>query len=293
MSKDRARWAIVLHGGAKTIAFHRREANQVGCLSALAAGVAALRSAGAVAAVETAIRVLESDPTFNAGRGSVLNADGDIEMDAAIMDGANLNVGAVAALRSVRHPITVARLLLRETPVLLTAEGARRFAADHGVQLCDQAALIVQDQKPGVQDHNGCDTVGCVALDMAGNLASGTSTGGLAGCHPGRVGDSPLPGCGLYADNNLGGVAFSGDGEYIARMILAARVMQELEASSPQKAVERAIDRLKTIGGEAGGIALDRRGRVGWAHNSEGFAVALHTSAMDRPKVFLHKNEDI
>jgi beta-aspartyl-peptidase (threonine type) len=282
----RAGWALVLHGGAKEIAPEKAQANRNGCLSALSAGAAVLRSGGtALDAVEVAIRMLEDDPTFNAGRGSVRNADGEVEMDAAIMDGATLDLGGVAALRAMRHPVSVARLMLREAPTLLVAEGARRFAEAHGAEACDPAELLVAEDA-------GHDTVGCIALDTQGNLAAGTSTGGLEGCLPGRVGDSPLPGCGLYADNSLGAVAFSGDGESISRGMLAARVMQFLESGRPQAAIEQAIARLGRIGGEAGGIVLDQAGHIGWAHNSPHFAVGIVTSEDETLHAYLHKGEE-
>jgi beta-aspartyl-peptidase (threonine type) len=281
-------WALVLHGGAKEIPPEQEQANRAGCLDALAAGAALLRSGcSALDAVEAAIRVLEDDPTFNAGRGSVRDADGDVQMDAAIMDGAKLDIGGVAAIREVRHPVSVARRMLRETPTLLVADGARRFAKAHGAEIWDAAHLRE------VAGASGHDTVGCVALDMRGNLAAGTSTGGLEGCAPGRVGDSPLPGCGFYADNSLGAVAFSGDGEGITRGMLAARVMQSLETRPPLAAIEEAIARLGLIGGgEVGGIVLDRTGRIGWAHNSRHFAVAMVTSEDEAPHVYLHKSEE-
>jgi beta-aspartyl-peptidase (threonine type) len=282
-----ATWALVLHGGAKEIAPEKEQANRAGCIEALKAGAAVLRSGGsALDAVEAAIRVLEKDPTFNAGAGSVRNADGEVEMDAALMDGATLDVGGVAAIRGVRHPVTVARLMLRETPTLLVAEGARRFAAEQGAELCDPSHIAEAEQEPAL------DTVGCIALDMQGNLAAGTSTGGLEGSHPGRVGDSALPGCGLYADNAIGAVAFSGDGESISRTMLAARVMQSLESGPPQAAAGEAIARLGRVGGEAGGIVLDRAGRAGWAHNSPHFAVGIVTSEDESLRAYLRKDEE-
>jgi isoaspartyl peptidase/L-asparaginase-like protein (Ntn-hydrolase superfamily) len=280
-------WALVLHGGAKEIAPEQMQAHRAGCLDALAVGAALLRSGcSAVEAVEAAIRVLEDDPTFNAGRGSVRNADGDVEMDAAIMDGATLEVGGVAAIRQVRHPVSVARRMLRETPTLLVGEGARRFAEAHAAEMWDAAHL--RDMAAA----SGHDTVGCVALDIHGNLAAGTSTGGVNGCPPGRVGDSPMPGCGFYADNALGAVALSGDGENIMRGMLAARVMHFLESQKPQEAVEQAIARLGPIGGEAGGVVLDRAGRIGWAHSSPHFAVAMVTSEDDTLRVCLQQGEE-
>jgi beta-aspartyl-peptidase (threonine type) len=279
-------WAIAVHGGAKEIPLAKHEANRAGCVAAATAGAAVLRRGGsALEAVEATIRAFEDDPTFNAGRGSVRNADGDVQMDAAIMDGATLDVGGVAVIHAVPHPVTVARLMLREAPTLLAADGARRFAQDHGAELCDPAELLVDPEDPGN------DTVGCVALDIEGNLAAATSTGGIEGCAAGRVGDSPLPGCGLYADNAVGAVAFSGDGESIARTMLAARVMQSLESAPPQPAMEAAIGRVGRVGGEAGGIVLDPAGRVGWAHNSPNFAVAVATGADGRVRAYLSRDE--
>ncbi|WP_424139259.1 isoaspartyl peptidase/L-asparaginase family protein [Roseomonas chloroacetimidivorans] len=287
MAHRGGRWALIVHGGAKEIAPEKEKANRDGCLAALSAGAAMLREGGsALEAVEASIRVLEDDPTFNAGRGSVRNSDGEVEMDAALMDGAALDVGGVAAIRGVRHPITVARLMLREPPTLLVAEGARRFAEAHGAETCDPADLLL-----AVED-TGHDTVGCVALDVMGNLAAGTSTGGLEGSPPGRVGDSPVPGCGLYADNSVGAVAFSGDGESIVRRTLAARVMQLLESGPPQAAIEATLDRLGDVGGEAGGIVLDRKGQIGWAHNSSHFAAGIMTSEDERSRIYLRKDEE-
>jgi beta-aspartyl-peptidase (threonine type) len=276
-------WAVAVHGGAKTIAPHQEDANRAGCLAALSSARAVLEAGGsALDAVEAAIRVLESDPTFNAGVGSVRDAEGNVTMDAAIMDGSTLDVGAVAAITGVRNPVSVARLLLRETPILLVGEGAVRFAASRGAELCDH---------PSEPSDSGHDTVGCVALDVMGRLAAGTSTGGLDGTLPGRVGDSPLPGCGFFADNTIGAVALSGDGENIARMAIASRIMRELEASGAQDAAERGIAALHRIGGEAGAITVSPAGHLGWAHNSSHFAVAWATSSEAGSHVSLRRGE--
>jgi L-asparaginase / beta-aspartyl-peptidase len=203
------------------------------------------------------------------------------------MDGATLDLGAVAAIRGVRHPVTVARLMLREPPVLLAAEGARRFAATHGAELCDPSALAAASGGTPRQD-----TTGCVAMDRAGDLAAATSTGGLDGGAPGRVGDSPLAGCGLYADNAVGAVAFSGIGEDIARAMLAARVIHALErGETPEATAEAAIARIAALRSDAGGIALDRMGRIGWAHNGANFAVGLAAEGF-APRVHLSKAEE-
>jgi L-asparaginase / beta-aspartyl-peptidase len=242
----------------------------------------------AVEAVEASIRVLEGDETFNAGKGSACHADGSVAMDAALMDGASLDIGAVAALQGVSHPITVARLMLRESPVLLAGDGARLFAEQHGAELDPgQRPAYGLDAEPVRRD-----TVGCLALDQAGHLASGTSTGGLQGAPPGRVGDSPMPGAGFYADDARGAVAFSGDGEFIARLALASEVMSRLGRENPQRAVEAAVASLKRIGGEAGAIALNASGEVAFAHNAPNFAVAYVTSEMKAPQVFLRRGDE-
>ena len=285
-------WALAVHGGAKEIPAGQEDANRAGCLRALAAGRTVLERGGsALEAVEASIRVLEDDPTFNAGVGSARGALGEIAMDSGLMDGATLDVGAVGAVEGLRHPITVARLLLRETPTLLVAEGAKRFAVEHGAETADTRHLVeLAERGPATsQEH---DTVGCVALDAEGHLAAGTSTGGLSGSAPGRVGDSPLPGCGFYADDRTGAVALTGDGESIARVMLAARIALDLEAGRhPQAAVEAALGRLGRVGGEAGGIVLDGEGRVGWTHNSPHLAVAWCTSGEREPRVHLRRAE--
>jgi len=290
------RWALVVHGGAKEIQPQREEANRRGCLAALAAGQQILEAGGrALDAAEAVLRVLEDDPTFNAGFGAVSNSDGQIEMDAALMEGATLSVGAVAGITGVRHPVSVARALLKETPTLLVGPGARRFAEASGAELCDPAELLSPEQaSEAVAPHTaGHDTVGCVALDRYGDLVAATSTGDLSGSLPGRVGDSPLPGCGLYADNLWGGVALSGHGEAISRTMLAARIMHELERSDVQTAVATALNhlgRLNTDQTDAGAIALDALGNVGWDHNSPHFAVAYATSQQPA-HVFLKREE--
>jgi L-asparaginase / beta-aspartyl-peptidase len=280
-------WAVIVHGGAKAIPEKLRDRHRRGCLRAVEAAASILSAGGsAVAAVEAAVRVLEDDPTFNAGRGAVLNAAGEVECDAAIMDGADLSVGGVAAVRILRHPISVARRMLPERPVLLVGEGAEAFAREHDQEFCAPGDLVAAPD-----DDPGCDTVGCVALDREGNIAAGTSTGGLRGCAVGRVGDSPLPGCGLYADNAVGGVSLSGEGESIIRTTLAARLMQALETDRPGPAIDHALAVLDRIGGEAGLIVIDHRGRVDWGHNSDNFAVA-HVSDATPPQAFTHRSED-
>ncbi|PAX07873.1 isoaspartyl peptidase/L-asparaginase family protein [Sphingomonas lenta] len=282
-----ARWLLVVHGGAKTIEPKKEEANRRGCLAAANAGATVLRyGGGAVQAVEAAIRSLEDDPTFNAGRGSSPQASGAIEMDASIMDGRDLSIGGVAGVKRLKHPIEAARVVLGKPPVLMVADGAERFAADHGVALIDLAEL-----DPAETPNPERDTVGCVAIDMHGHLAAGTSTGGLEGMPEGRVGDTALPGAGLYADDAVGAVALSGDGEAIVRVMLAARITQAMEnGSGPQAAAEAVLQQLARVNGEAGAIVLDRQGRIGAAHNSDHFALAVAGSDME-PRAALRARE--
>lgn len=285
-------WAIILHGGAKEIEPEKAKANRSGCLRALAAGQAVLERGGsAVDAAEAALRVLEDDPTFNCGYGSIPNRAGEVEMCAAVMEGQSFNNGAVGVVQGVRNPVSVARAMLEEETILIAGPGARDFAAEKGLELCDPVALkATSGQKR--ETAGAHDTVGCVALDRNGLLVAATSTGGLEGTPVGRMGDSAMPGCGYYADNGVGAVAFSGDGEHIARKMLAARVMHALGQMEPDAALELAVRHVADIGGEAGGIVLTPDGRFGWMHNSREFAVAYASSERPEPRVFLSKEEE-
>ena len=297
--------AIVVHGGAHAVPPEKVPASKEGCIAAAGAGWDVLvRGGSALDAVEAAIRVLEEDPTFNAGFGSELNTEGKVQMDAALMDGTTLAAGAVGAIEGVRHPISVARKVLEAEPVLLVADGARRFAADQGAELCDPSEMISDEKRREWEQaaqaeknsggKKGHDTVGCVALDRNGNLATGTSTGGTNTNQPGRIGDSPLVGCGLYADGEWGACSMTGDGESIVRVVLAKTTVDLLrDDCHPEQAAQRAMDILqKRVDGRAGCILLDRNGRIGWAHNEPNMPVAYRTEDMDAPRAFVHKNEE-
>ena len=291
MPSERPGWAIILHGGAKEIEPGDERRNREGCLEALAAGRAVLEAGGrAVDAAEAAVRVLEALPVFNAGYGSVLNRAGEVEMDASMMDGETLDIGAVGAVKGVRHPISIAKSLLREVPILLVGEGASLYASGNGGEMAPNEAMVAPEKRESMKE--GLDTVGCVAMDQAGNFAVGTSTGGLGGAFVGRVGDSPLPGCGFYADNKVGAVGFSGHGEAIARLTLAAKVMAAMERDGPLEALQDALAGMPALGSDAGGIAISKNGTIAWAHNSPAFAVAMVASDWDEPKVWLHKEEE-
>ncbi|GAB1542154.1 isoaspartyl peptidase/L-asparaginase family protein [Scytonema sp. NUACC21] len=285
--------SIIVHGGAKTITKNKVKANNAGCLAAVEAGWTVLTKGGSAGeAVEAAIRVLEADPTFNAGIGAVLNRQGEVELDAAIMEGATLGWGSVAAVQGVRHPISVARKIMDRKSMLLVARSAERFAAENGVQMCPKEDLIADEQKQQWEEKSEVidrpNTVGCVALDSNGTLVAGTSTGGTTNQPAGRVGDSAVVGCGLYADNKLGACSTTGDGESIIPVVLSKTAIDFLTGDRhPDEAAQMAINFLiSKVAGEAGCILLDPQGRVGWAHNSSDMACAYMTELQDKPMAF-------
>lgn len=291
---------IIVHGGAKTIPAEKTAANHAGCLAAVEAGWEVLRAGGsAAAAVEAAIRVLESDQTFNAGFGSTMNSEGEVEVDAAMMDGETLAWGAVAAVQGVRHPIAAARKIMEEKPRLLVARSGERFALEHGLEVCAKDDLISEEQyqewKQEVEVIDRPNTVGCVALDVNGNLVAGTSTGGTTGQPQGRVGDTALVGCGLYADNRWGACSTTGDGESIIPVVLAKTAIDGIAAGQhPEAAAHQAIATLMDrVEGEAGCILVDRQGRIGWAHNSSDMAVAYMTEELAQPVFFTCQDQKL
>ena len=288
--------AIIVHGGAKTISEDKVAANNAGCLAAVEAGWAVLTKGGTAAeAVEAAIRVLETDQTFNAGLGATLNSNGEVELDAAMMEGATLGWGAVAAVQGVRHPISAARKIMDEKPRFLVARSAERFAADNGLEMCKKEDLIADEQwhewKEEQEVLDRPNTVGCVALDANGTLVAGTSTGGTTGQPAGRVGDTALVGSGLYADGKLGACSTTGDGESIIPVVLAKTAIDLLAVEQhPDEAAQKAIETLKSkVKGEAGCILIDRQGQVGWAYNSQDMACGYMTTELDKPAVFTKK----
>lgn len=271
-------YAIIVHGGAGHIAPEDRAvACASGCLDAARIGHAILAQGGsALDAVQAACSALEDDPLFNAGTGSCLNADGEVELDAAIMEGSTLRAGGVGAVRSVKNPILLARLVLERSPhVLLVGHGAERFAREQGVEPYPSALLITPRALERWQKERAKllapkpGTVGAVAIDGAGRVAAATSTGGTSGKLAGRIGDSPLPGSGLYADDRAGAVSATGDGEAIMRVVLSKAVSDRMAAGeSAAAATAAAIRELDRVGGEGGIIAVDRQGRLGFAMNA-------------------------
>jgi beta-aspartyl-peptidase (threonine type) len=294
--------AIIVHGGAGDIPPELHQAHQQGVRRAIEAGWELLvAGASAMDAVEAAIVIMEDDEAFDAGRGSFLNADGQVELDAGCMDGAELHVGAVASVQFIRNPIRLARAVMdRSEHVLLVGQGAQRFANKMGFASCDLTDLAVPREfarwqkllfgqsSPARQAFSPpSDTVGCVALDRAGHIAAGTSTGGTPNKMPGRVGDVPMVGCGFYADDRLGGASSTGWGESIAKVLLARLVLHHLQQlGDPWAAAEAAIEELaERVNGLGGIILLSPDGRPGWHHNTPHMSRAYRTSTMDAPVV--------
>ena len=265
---------IVVHGGAGRVPEEDEEERWEGCRRAALAGWRRLLQGGsALDAVEEAVALLEDHPLFNAGRGSVLNAAGEVEMDASLMDGGRLHAGAVGAVRNIRNPIRLARRVLDDgRHILLVAEGAERFARDTGIPGCSAEELVTERQHArwGAMKDTSPGTVGAVAVDGAGGMAAATSTGGLLRKRPGRVGDSALIGAGTYADHLLGAASVTGHGEAIMRVVLAKTALDLLAGDRhPQDAARLAMAVLGERGqGEGGIILVDRKGRVGHAHNA-------------------------
>lgn len=272
-------FAIIVHGGAGEIDPAGIPARLAGCRAAAEAGYAVLKGNGrALDAVQAAVVELENNPLFNAGRGSTLNRDGRVETDAAVMDGATLRAGAVAAVSGVRNPVRLARAVMEASPhVLLMGEGAQRFALQHGIELCDPQDLVVPAQREHWEKEHG--TVGAVALDVHGHLAAATSTGGVFDKLPGRVGDSPLIGCGTYADGHAA-VSCTGLGEDIMRTTLARHAAYLCEQGMDAAAAARealAYFKEKTRG-EAGLILMDDDGHASFARNSKHMPVCAMSS---------------
>jgi beta-aspartyl-peptidase (threonine type) len=304
--------ALVVHGGAGVTPPERFEAARRGCGQAALAGWRVLREGGsALDAVQAAIVALEDDPTFNAGTGAVLTTDGRAQLDAGLMDGKDLDVGAAAGLERIKNPVLLARRILDSPHVLLMGQGAERFAEQQGMALCEQSDLItparlqawrsayataesrslsahVGPALSGIgvgEDSEPHGTVGAVAVDAQGWIAAGASTGGFFGKYPGRVGDTPLAGCGFYAENGLGGASCTGHGEHYIRLLLAHRAVEYMAAGQSAQAAASAA--MRTLGERTGGtggiILIDSQGRVGAARNTPAMACAYLVEGMDHP----------
>jgi beta-aspartyl-peptidase (threonine type) len=296
--------SLVVHGGAWDIPDDLVELHRQGVSRALKKGWETLKSGGsAVDAVEAAILVMEDDDTFNAGRGSFINMAGDVELDAGMMEGKALRAGAVAAVQNVKNPIRLARKIMEESDVvLLVGMGATRFAKEHKIPTCSpdhlvtarelerwkelQAAARFAARDAFIRGKMPSDTVGAVALDRGGNVAAGTSTGGTPNKYPGRVGDSPLIGCGIYADNAVGAVSCSGWGETLIRVAMAKTVIDrmDLKNEDPDVAVKNALKVLqKKANGYGGAVVVNCQGKVAAAFNTPRMARGYVTSQMKTP----------
>jgi beta-aspartyl-peptidase (threonine type) len=288
--------ALIVHGGAgsRGLANERGERKRA-IMDAVKAGASILRDGGnALDAVIASVVILEDDPLFNAGYGSTLNADGAVEMDASVMVAVEgeTKAGAVAIVSRVKNPVRLARAVMEHTPhVMMSGNGAERFARDHGIKLCDpdamiaprarerfQARLKAQQETGFVREEHG--TVGAAAVDSNGRLAAATSTGGVPGKMPGRIGDSAIIGAGTFA-NQYAAASATGHGEAIIMTSLCRETVQGLgEApgkSDPTRSARRMIAELIVPqNSEAGVILVDRRGRIGYAHNAEAMEVGIY-----------------
>ena len=306
--------AIIVHGGAGNVTPDRAEIVQEGCKEAALIGWRILQAGGsALDAVEAAVHSLEDNPQYNAGTGSCLTSDGNIELDAGIMEGHTLQVGAVACVELIKNPIALARKVLESPHVLLVGKGAQEYALECGIPMCELEDLVTERQyqiwldkrkqtakesktenEPrhhrrevasveAREERHG--TVGAVAIDMTGHLAAATSTGGISNQYPGRVGDSPLVGCGFYADDNAA-VSCTGDGEDFTRLLIAKRAADFVaHGESARDAAATAIAFLGAKATGTGGlIMIDRKGNIGFAWNSQNMKHAYITEGMDSPE---------
>ena len=291
---------LVIHGGAGTIERskmtpEREREYRAGLERALTAGYEILKRDGSsLDATEAAVRVLEDDPHFNAGRGAVFTDAGTNEMDAAVMDGKTLRAGAVASLKHIKNPVSLARLVMEKSGhVMMDGEGAEAFAAANGVELVDQKYFFTEERWEALQkiksagkshrggaggkkfiitDQDRHGTVGAVALDQNGNLAAATSTGGTTNKRAGRVGDSPVIGAGTYANNATCAVSATGDGEYFIRATVAHDVsaLMEYRGMSLEEAAQTVLSKVAKLGGTGGLIAIDGHGNVALPFNTSG-----------------------
>lgn len=297
---------LVIHGGAgvilrENLSAEQEESYRDKLKEALVAGHQILKNNGkSMDAVEEVIKILEDSPLFNAGKGAVFTSSGMIELDASIMDGESLKAGSVAGLRRIKNPISLARLIMEKSPhVMMVGSGAEKFAQEQGLGFVEQKYFFTEKRWKQLQDEkakerknqtlNGSKkrafnfspqeeekkfgTVGAVALDKSGNLAAGTSTGGITNKKFGRVGDSPIIGAGTYANNKTCGVSATGHGEYFIRSVVAYDIsaLMEYKGLSLKEAADKVVmDKLVKFGGSGGIIAMDRQGNIATPFNTPG-----------------------
>ncbi len=273
-------WTILVHGGAGDVRAASIPAHVAGCERAAEEGAKILAQGGsALDAAQRAVEVLEADPLFNAGTGGSLDSDGQLSLDASIMDGEGLRAGAVSALPPFEHPIAIARRVMEDTPhVLLTAEGAARFARSHGFTPASDEAMITEAARVkwrAAQANRAAEnwaggTVGAVARDARGHVAAATSTGGMVNKLAGRVGDSPIIGAGTYADDEAGACSTTGHGEAMLRVCLAKLAVDRMRDDAPEAAARVAMARMHARTLQTGGVILvGRDGSLGLARTTK------------------------
>ena len=300
-------WRLVIHGGAGAMRpkhgdpDHEQRARQ-GLRSALDAGAAILERGGdSLDAVEASIRLLEDDPCFNAGRGSALTSEGHVELDAAIMNGADRRAGAVAGLRTTRAPVSLARRLMEQGPhVFLSGQGADRFAREAGLEQVDNDWFVTGERRRQLDEllaEGGFDadvkygTVGAVALDAQGHVAAATSTGGLTAKRWGRIGDAPLIGAGTYADDRSAAVSATGSGEYFIRAVAAHQLSERMRLGGEtlQQALDGVLADIGSLGGVGGLIAVAATGEAAWGFTTP--AMYRGIADADARKVAIYADE--
>jgi beta-aspartyl-peptidase (threonine type) len=300
-SKDESvEFSIAIHGGAGTITRKnmtpgKENAYRSKLKETLNVGYSILNKGGtSLDAVEATIRIMENSELFNAGKGAVFTNAGTNELDASIMDGRNLKAGAVARVKTVKNPISAARKVMEETwHVMLSGDGADKFAKEQGLDIVDPSYFYTQQRwdslKKTQSEKHG--TVGCVALDKHGNLAAGTSTGGLTNKRWGRVGDSPIIGSGTYANNQTCAVSGTGQGEYFIRGNVAYDVsaIMEYKGKSVGEAAQNVIRKLSDMGGNGGIITMDSKGNISMPFNTAGMYRGFR-KAGQAPEIFIYKN---
>ena len=286
-NKKNNHFAIVVHGGAGTIlkdnmTYEMEKAYKQKLEEALNVGYSILKQNGkSVDAVEATIKILEDSELFNAGKGSVLSNNEEVEMDASIMTGDNLNAGAVSGIKKIKNPITLARKIMEESEhVFLSGSGAEDFAVSKGFKLIDNSNFITNNRLNSLKNikkresntDNKFGTVGCVAIDKNGNITSGTSTGGMTNKKWNRIGDVPIIGSGTYANNQTCGISSTGWGEYFIRNVVAYDISAQIEYNkkSIKNAAKNTLKKVKELGGSGGVIGIDKNLNIIMDFNTEG-----------------------
>ena len=306
-----AKWSLAVHGGAGVLERgeltpEKDKAYRAGLDAALEAGAKVLKAGGSsLDAVEAAVRVLEDNPLFNAGKGAVFTAEGRNELDASIMDGATLRAGAVAGVTRTRNPVSLARAVMEKSPhVLLVREGADQFSKENGLEQVEPEYFRTEERWKQLEawrkDHQAAldpthlfGTVGAVALDQAGHVAAATSTGGMTGKRWARVGDSPIIGAGTYARDGVCAVSATGSGEYFIRESAARQVCDRIawKGETVQQAADGTMASITKIGGDGGLIAIDGEGRAAFGMNDLGMYRGAISSSAPTPRTAIYANE--